>query len=125
MTLVQIAPIKINPSQMPHSSSMICRLLMGSLPSWHNKREGGLAALPFRVPNKKKMAESPVIFFFDFFAVPLQEKPALRPLGVAVLPEDGLAELASVLEDEIERTKTRFQKLIGSGEWPELPSEGR
>lgn len=32
---------------------------------------------------------------------------------------------ASVLEDEIERTKTRFQKLIGSGEWPELPSEGR
>ena len=32
---------------------------------------------------------------------------------------------ASVLEDEIERTKTRYQKLIGSGEWPELPSEGR
>jgi hypothetical protein len=32
---------------------------------------------------------------------------------------------ASVLEDEIEKTRTRYQQLIGANEWPGLQSDGR
>ena len=32
---------------------------------------------------------------------------------------------ASVLEDEIEKTRTRYQPLIGANEWPGLQSDGR
>lgn len=32
---------------------------------------------------------------------------------------------AFMLEDEIARTQGRYQKLIGSGEWPEPLPEGR
>ncbi len=32
---------------------------------------------------------------------------------------------ALVLEEEIAKTRTRYQRLIGINEWPELPPDGR
>lgn len=32
---------------------------------------------------------------------------------------------ALVLEEEIAKTHTRYQQLIGADEWPELPPDGR